>query len=846
MAKLIYKGIGLLLFFVAALWFFGRNMETNYEVAAETVVQTEETFPVIQIETQGHLINPLYGYAATMESNTVRESMTPLDESKTITLHIGDGENSLTELNYSIIDKETNEVYDTGSVKGFASGQTEVKLTLSYALATSTEYILDIAGVMIDGREVHYYTRLKYYLDDSNFEKKLSFVQQFHENTFKKSKIEDVARYLEPNDKTNNTTLAKVSITSSSDLVTWAGMSPNIVSDEYITVCEYNMETACVQYNYFIKANTNSGEENYHVKEFYRVRHYAGQDYLLNFERTMEAQFDPALANQATSQLKVGITSKTSGKLLPKNNNRGLYFSRGSKLYYYDMDENEVHVIYSIYSDKADYMHLAYDENDIRVIAVDDEDTLYFCSYGYQPRGAYEGDVGIILYKYNEEDGVEELVNLPMSTTFKQLNIDFDPYGYVSPRDVFYFTVANNVYAYNISGQRLEVLQENVKDISFKTMESSNCYVWSSSLSKGYGDSITIYNLENDEHQLIPVPDSDSYIRLLGIIENNVVYGFVKKDDIAKLPDGTQVVPCYELLIADTSGKVVKTYEKEGCYIRDAEGSGNVVNIKLCKKKDGTYTNAGEDSILNRSSIKASKFSYLSRSTTKTLSEWYIRFPSTFTMLGEVKEAFDVLSIKTGNRSVRLESPKIKNYYVSALGRYTKSFENVRSAIKEADKQMGVVISSDHQVVWERSGAFNQNNLGDLSLVRSSNKVSNLAACVAMVITQIGDSNVSAEELTNMDETVYDMLAAHVANPLNLKGATLDQVIYFVSNNKPVIAMTYDDKAVVISGYTTTELVIYDPDIGKRTVSRSKFAEFFKDAGNRFISYMEDYNGTAS
>ena len=50
----------------------------------------------------------------------------------------------------------------------------------------------------------------------------------------------------------------------------------------------------------------------------------------------------------------------------------------------------------------------------------------------------------------------------------------------------------------------------------------------------------------------------------------------------------------------------------------------------------------------------------------------------------------------------------------------------------------------------------------------------------------------------------------------------------------------------MICGYTTTELVIYDPDIGKRTVSRSKFAEFFKDAGNRFISYMEDYNGTAS
>ena len=188
---------------------------------------------------------------------------------------------------------------------------------------------------------------------------------------------------------------------------------------------------------------------------------------------------------------------------------------------------------------------------------------------------------------------------------------------------------------------------------------------------------------------------------------------------------------------------------------------------------------------------------------------------------------------------LRLEAPEVMNYYVLSMGKITKSFEDVSKAIKEADKQMGVVISGDHKVVWERSGAFNQNNLGDLTLVKSGSKVSNLAACAAMVLSQASDDVVSPESLTGENKSPYEMLEDYVSHPLNLKGCTLDQVIYFVSNNKPVIAMTYDDKGVVISGYTLKELSIYDPDIGKRKVSRSEFESFFKKKGNRFFSYLE-------
>lgn len=152
---------------------------------------------------------------------------------------------------------------------------------------------------------------------------------------------------------------------------------------------------------------------------------------------------------------------------------------------------------------------------------------------------------------------------------------------------------------------------------------------------------------------------------------------------------------------------------------------------------------------------------------------------------------------------------------------------------------MGVVISSNHQVVWERSGSFLQNSIGGITITRSGKGVSNLAACTHMVLKQ-NHVDVSAEELTRENKPVYSLLAEYMARPMNLKGCTLEQVLYFVSGDKSVIAMTGNNKAVVISGYTGSVLYLYDPETGeRRTVSRSQYEAIFENAGNRFVSYME-------
>ncbi|MFR5970600.1 MAG: hypothetical protein ACLUGF_06010 [Clostridium sp.] len=448
--------------------------------------------------------------------------------------------------------------------------------------------------------------------------------------------------------------------------------------------------------------------------------------------------------------------------------------------------------------------------------------------------------MAVVLYEYTADGTLEEMVYMPINTTYQQLKEDFADYGYVSSRGIYYFTVANTVYAYNMTAKRLEKIAENVKENTFMTMERANCYTWSSSLAKGYGENITIYNLENDEKNVIYQPDKNSYIKLLGVIEDNMVYGYMHKSDVGTMADGTKVTPCYELYIANTKGEVRRKYSVKNQYIQKINCNGNVINMTLCKRQGSHYVMSGEDTILNNSSKDEPKFSYVSRVTTKSLTEWYIQFPISFEMKAKPTWDEPLSTLTTSERYVRLEQPKLTKYYVFAGGQIVSSYESAAKAIREADAKMGVVVSSNHQVVWERSGAFIQNTIGGLEMTKQGNGVSNLDACVHMLL-KANHYDVAAKGLVKKGENAYNTLSHYLQRPMSLKGCTLEEVLYFVSGSKPVIAMTSNKTGVVIGGYTASKLILYNPQSGKtQTVSRSSYEKIFKDAGNYFISYMSE------
>lgn len=843
MVKYIYRSIISFFIFCAALVFFTVNQGGTEVKRGEVVDISAESYPVLQAETQGIAMNRMYGYSGSIAPNIVRLSMTPLNESKKMKLQFHEGEKKIQKFKYQLLDKETLEIYEEKDIQAVDENAKGLEIAFQYAMNTSTEYILSMTATLSSGEKIHYYTRLKYYITDTYLKEKLDFVMMFHELTFDKDKVKEIGGFLESNATEANDNLARVNIHSSVDLVTWGKLKPELASKIVPVVKEFNTETACIQLVYYVKGTTSAGEETFLVKEFFRVRHASGHDYLLGYERTMEAGFNEQYASTTKSQLKIGITQDNEMDLVTSKDKKQLYFARNGILYHYNMakGENKISEIFRTFSKNADEIYTLNAENDIQINKLDSDGNLYFTVYGYIPRGEYEGKVAVVLYCYHSsEEKLEEIVYLPMDSTYQQLKEDFNPYSYVNSNNVYYLTVANVVYAYHITANRLDTLVEDVKENSFVVLKNNNCLAWSSDLENGYGESITIYNLENDVKTELKAPKPDENIRLLGTIDSNVIYGYVKKNQVTKRKDGTKIVPCYKMEIADIAGTVLKSYEKKDVYITNIDVNGNVLTMERKRNSSGHWVKTSSDSILNQESQEKAMVSLVSRVTTGALTEYYITLPYGFVLTKAPLKIDCVDRVTTSEHAVHLKTAAITKYYVYAMGRITGAFEDPAKAIAKADEEMGSVISSHHQIVWERGGSFTMNTVGGVSLQKASSEITCISACAYMVL-KANHYSVSASELSKSGLSVYDMLAKYMHRPVNLSGITLDQMLYFVSSDKPVIAMTGSNSAVVVIGYTPREVSVYNPNLGKEeTYSMSNAKAIFKRGGNRFISYMHE------
>jgi uncharacterized protein YvpB len=100
---------------------------------------------------------------------------------------------------------------------------------------------------------------------------------------------------------------------------------------------------------------------------------------------------------------------------------------------------------------------------------------------------------------------------------------------------------------------------------------------------------------------------------------------------------------------------------------------------------------------------------------------------------------------------------------------------------------------------------------------------------------------VPVEKLALNNNSAYDILQKYSNyTPVRLTGIALDDVLYYVSKGRPVIAMTGINKAVIIYGYDNFNIMMIDPATGKKVkMGILDSTQLFGDAGNIFISYLE-------
>lgn len=838
--KRFYKYFGLFVLFVIAIAYFSRSIPSVSVGTATATSLQDSTFPLIYLQLGKYTVNQLHGYSSELDSGKIRECITPLGIDKTFTVKISENDSSIKKLDIELKDITNQKIIETSTLSAFSRDGNfkTAKIRLNTAMNTSEEYGLRLTLTTNYSKKIHFFSRIKYYDNDFFLKEKLDFVDSFHRATFDKGKSLNIEEYLET-DGSNDSSLANVNIYSSYKNIMWNKLKPEKLTDCIPTIKELNIETAAIEQTYFVRAKTDSGTETYQIHEFYRVRYTSNRIFLLYFQREMEAMFDPKLTSLTQSEFKIGITSTKDLDITPSEDNEKFAFVRNGSLWYYDLETNKLNQVFSFVQSSDDYFRDYYDQHNIRILKVDEKGNIDFLVYGYMNCGDYEGRVGILLYHYEpEENQIIERVSIPLNTTYQQLKEDFGTFSYVNQKNIFYFSLNNIVYAYNITSRRYNILTKNASSSNFAMLEAAKCFVWSNAKKNKSASSITFLNLETEQEITVKAKNNQS-IRVLGTIDSNIVYGYIRNEDVYETTDGETVYPVYKMIIADSQGEILKNYQTKNVYITQAKVDEDIIRLKRVKKTADGFKKISDDSIQHQENNSVKSFRLTSRVTEKTLTEKYISLPAGFVM----NDIPDTTSTKyvmvTENTTLHLNEEKNTiplKYYIYAYGKITTGLSNAGEAIQLADAQMGVVMDNQSHLVWERGGKFNSKKLTNITESTVKTGVSSVKACVQMLLSS-AQVTVNASELKG--SSAMDMLQDYLDTPVNLTGCTVDEVLYFVSNEKPVIAMKNESQAVLITAYDTGSVTYYDPSTGTTSrISLNSAENLFEKAGYIFVSFI--------
>lgn len=850
--KHVYRGIIFILVFVASVFAFsGRMEETQGAGTTKSMEQSSPTFPVMVVRTQGYDMNVLHGYNSNLKASLNRESMTPIGIDKKFQLVITENETTIRKLKYELRKVNDNTLMETNEISVLEESKEGkiATITLESAIEQREEYALKVTAISKEGKKIHYFTHLKYYGDDSFLEEKMNFALRFHENALEK-KMDQISGYLEYSYLTQDSNdYAHVDITSSKERVCWGDLNPEIVSDVIPTVKEFNIETAAISLEYYVKIHPKKDVEQLcKVKEFFRVRYSGGRLYLLKYDRDMESLFSLDQIDKANNRIQLGIGDKADEQVVYSGDSSRMAFVTAGELWSYSFPENTMYRVFSFRQDSEDYDRAAYDQHDVKIINLDDDGNMNFMVYGYMNAGDYQGCVGILWYKYYAgEQRIEEQVFIPMETTYQILKENLDEFTYVSDGDVFYFSVENMIYYYDVVSKQVKVVAKNVAEGDYCYVKSDNTglLAWQSDSNDAASTRIVLMDLDTKKEQHIET-DETQRVLLIGSIDSNIVYGLAKTSDVEEQADGSTFAPMYKVCIADKSGNVLKEYNEKNVYISKAYVEGNVVKLQRVKKTSGGYAKMKDDSIQNQNQNQDAVMGISSHTTDYDSKEYHIYVKSKYSISANPELMDAKTTMITASSIVRLDGNEtdLSRYYVYAEGVILDAYASPSKAITAAEEAMGVVVNENNQLVYERAGKLNANSVGSISYVRTGNGVNSKGACIAMVL-KFQHLSANAKELSSSQKSAYSLLKEKMGEDikvLNLKGCTLDEVLYFVSNERPVLALIDGQNMVVITEYSMIENTVtyYNPSTGQtETKSMTVADEMFEAAGNAFVSYVK-------
>lgn len=831
--KVKRAGILTFVFLIAVIVF---SFLTNQGNADMTADMGGATLPRIQIVSGEYEINPLVGYVSEMNVGKMRSTITPVDFQSGITLRIEEGVLPIKALTYEVCSSDGKEILYKEKRKEIGE---EPSLTFPGLELADREAILKLT-LHTEKQDIYYYTRICT-KEGTDSDACLAFAERFHNMTFGKENTELIAAYLEngtEDDETEN--LQKVTIHSDAEHLTWGELRPQIKGEVSRSIKEISGNYMTIVYDYEVECAGEQDEtEVYQIREYLKVRYAEGTEYLLDYERTMEQELDASGNVLDNNGILLGIAKEE----LPYMANEAgtiVSFVQAGELWNYNQSQDALSLVFSFADSEGYDIRNLCKEHEIQIVSVNEQGDTTFKVIGYMNRGEHEGEVGTAIYFFDiEKNFVEEKAFIPDNISSEILLKEQEQLVYYNEQqEVLYAMKEGTLYKVDLEKGKKEALVENLEKDQYVSSKDGRLLAYQTVSSLENAEEVKVLDFVTGKERTVTC-SSGEFIRPLGFISEDFVYGIGRKEDAGAFVTGEHVCPMYKLEIRDTDNEVVKTYQADQVYVTGVTVEEKMLILDRVVKNESVYTAVAKDYITSNEEVEKSNISVETYTSDEKERQVRIKYES-----GISDKKPKLLKPK----QVLFENPVLipfeeegeaEVFYTYGKGKLLGIYASAADAIRQANENQGLVVSESQKYVWERGNRSLVYDIAgvDLSPYQEGNT---LAAALNRLFAYEGKTVDAAGEMAAGKKPIEILQEQFLGNVLDLHGCSPEELCYILGKGTPIIAMTDLNNAVLLIGYNDSMITYVKPDTGEKvSVPYEELEALTVASGNTYLGYLK-------
>ena len=821
------------------------NYTLNYDRIHPSKNQGETALIKLHVKYNGMKINEMDAYTEEMDAAYLRLSVTPVSDTKKITLQMQEPVTSARSISYVLMDENNEREIESGVCPEIQriEGDRQTEITFSSPLTEGQEYCLNLTVEDEDGQDYYYYTRVAY---GTNFQAydKLQFALDFHNATFVKSAAASLSEYLTYSSSGNSSDFREVSIYSDSETVTWGDLEPEVVGDVDMTILNLDRQTGELQFVYEIQTSDDHGNDyNYTVREYFDVSTTGTNLNLIGYSRTMQEKLDDQSFYFDNSSLRLGLVDKDKldihvyGKEEPETDdasqeteaaeeeyNTYMSFVADGSLWVYNTKDNILTQAFGFErKNQMSYRDSSYLNHGVKVLQTLDNGNIYFAVYGYMYNGDHEGRFGIQVNLYNRVDGTySEVLFIPYDKSFEFLEEGIQKMAFINGENMLYFYLEDKIYTVDVMMKDVGIAFEEAGSDDCVIAEDGQRIVISKRDSRGTVAEIEWWDLETGASQTIEA--GNGTLQMIGLLGENLVYGVS--------PAGVKDEQIQTLYIVDFDRNILKEYTVPNGYISYAEINGNLLEIE--RKKNDTTSLPVDYIMYNEGNSEG----YISDQWEESrMYESWIATESYGNDMPVVIFARGVETYRNTEVAFETEGAMSRNYYVSINDSLTKC-TTFKEAYQMAYDDEGKVLNHQGRLIVRPSArdAAKRLNGPAMAAVGEENRAQQQAVLEWLMTFEKRDGDPVMDS-----DSMFENLQATFPDYeiLDLTGIPLDEALTMISNGVPLIVKNSEGTWCVAEGYGNGFIEIADSKEGTVVRYNSDSAiEGIASSGNVIYSFI--------